>query len=356
MRAAPTLGLALISKNEEASLPRLLASVTGAFDRVALVDTGSSDRTVEVFETWARGEVEARRLGSYAVDHFEWCGDFSAARNHADSLLSDVDWLCWADCDDDIRGACELRRIAAAAPPDVAAYLAHYDYSRDEGGDLALCRERLLRREAAPPWSGRVHELREITSRSEVIPRELVEWVHHPVRADQRNAMRLRICRAWVEDSPEDLHAYCHLSREELANGDAAAAVEAFARFFELLPAPALEDDPALAEIRVWMLRYYAAALTITDRHDEALEVARQAFLLAPAQPDHPLTVACLTLSEVHAARGEWEAAASWATDVLERERPSSGFVQLDAEDYHERPWQILLSAMTNAAEAPAKT
>jgi glycosyltransferase involved in cell wall biosynthesis len=38
----------MIVKNEEKNLPRALASVAGIADEVIVVDTGSTDRTVEI--------------------------------------------------------------------------------------------------------------------------------------------------------------------------------------------------------------------------------------------------------------------------------------------------------------------
>ena len=92
----PTIGLALIARNEEHGLPRLLDSITGAFDEIALVDTGSTDDTVAIFEAWCECAGQ-----NAVIDHFEWVDDFSAARNHSQSLLS-TDWIAWADADDTI--------------------------------------------------------------------------------------------------------------------------------------------------------------------------------------------------------------------------------------------------------------
>jgi glycosyltransferase involved in cell wall biosynthesis len=66
------LSLCMIVKNEEASLPQALSSVKDIVDEMVILDTGSSDRTVEI----------AREFGS-CVYHFDWCNDFSAARNEA---------------------------------------------------------------------------------------------------------------------------------------------------------------------------------------------------------------------------------------------------------------------------------
>jgi glycosyltransferase involved in cell wall biosynthesis len=66
------LSLCAIAKNEEATLPKCLSSVKGVVDEIVLLDTGSSDRTIEV----------AQNFGA-KVYNYQWCNDFSAARNEA---------------------------------------------------------------------------------------------------------------------------------------------------------------------------------------------------------------------------------------------------------------------------------
>ncbi|MFA6110695.1 MAG: glycosyltransferase, partial [Candidatus Latescibacterota bacterium] len=84
----PRLSLCMIVRNEEARLARCLESARGAVDEIVVVDTGSTDRTVEI----ARGF--GARLG-----HFPWCDDFAAARN-ASLNLATGDWILWLDADD----------------------------------------------------------------------------------------------------------------------------------------------------------------------------------------------------------------------------------------------------------------
>ena len=66
----------LIVRNEERFLPACLASLAGVADRIVVVDTGSSDRTIEI----------ARKQGA-DVFPFEWCDDFAAARNFSISTV-----------------------------------------------------------------------------------------------------------------------------------------------------------------------------------------------------------------------------------------------------------------------------
>ena len=82
------LSLCAIAKNEEAALPKCLSSVKGVVDEIVLLDTGSSDRTVEI----------ALDIGA-KVYNFDWCNDFSAARNEALKYVQG-DWVLVLDADE----------------------------------------------------------------------------------------------------------------------------------------------------------------------------------------------------------------------------------------------------------------
>lgn len=64
------LSLCIITKDEATNLPRCLESVKDVVDEIILVDTGSSDRTIEIAENYG-AEVHA----------IPWPGSFAAARN-----------------------------------------------------------------------------------------------------------------------------------------------------------------------------------------------------------------------------------------------------------------------------------
>ncbi|MGC9505864.1 glycosyltransferase [Baaleninema sp.] len=82
------LSLCAIVKNEESRLPQCLESVRDIVDEIVVLDTGSSDRTVEI----------AKNAGAI-VGHFDWCDDFAAARNEALKLVTG-DWVLVLDADE----------------------------------------------------------------------------------------------------------------------------------------------------------------------------------------------------------------------------------------------------------------
>ena len=82
------LSLCAIVKNEEKSLPQCLESVKDVVDEIIILDTGSTDKTVEI----------AERLGAQ-VEHFQWCDDFAVARNEALKYVRG-EWVLVLDADE----------------------------------------------------------------------------------------------------------------------------------------------------------------------------------------------------------------------------------------------------------------
>lgn len=82
------LSLCMIVKNEESSLPNTLNSVKDVVDEMVVLDTGSTDKTVEI----------AKEFGA-KVYHFEWCNDFSVARNEALKYVKGK-WVLVLDADE----------------------------------------------------------------------------------------------------------------------------------------------------------------------------------------------------------------------------------------------------------------
>jgi glycosyltransferase involved in cell wall biosynthesis len=70
-----TLALVTIALNEAACIQRMLQSVESIVDEMIVVDTASTDETVEI----------ARAVGA-SVSHYAWDDNFSNARNFALTL------------------------------------------------------------------------------------------------------------------------------------------------------------------------------------------------------------------------------------------------------------------------------
>jgi tetratricopeptide (TPR) repeat protein len=339
---SPSVGLAIIARDEERALPRLLRSISGAFDQVALLDTGSTDRTVAVFMEWAAAEVDAVPDFQSRLGQFPWVDDFAAARNAADALLG-TDWLVWADADDEVRGAHRLRALAAAAPEDVAGLVAGYETAHTRAGEV-LCRADRIRmvRAGRGRWHDPVHERLVVDGPLAAIDRSEALWIHRKEQGPEvgGNARNLRILRRWLAREPGNLRALAHAGREEAERGNHQRAVEYFSSFVS----GAGEWGDECAQVH----RQLHQSLIALGRLDDA---AADAAGMVEAMPDWPDSY--LTLAEVALARGDARRAISYANRVLELGPPRSAALQVTT-DYTAHPRLLIARAHARAGDATA--
>lgn len=142
-----TLSVCLIVKDEEEVIARCLNCVTKFADEIIVVDTGSADKTVEI----AKGFTDK-------IYNFEWCGDFSAARNFAFGKACG-DYLMWVDADDVISDEnCEkIKSLLNGADFDMA-FLPYATAFDGDNPTFIYYRERIVKNGCGFRFAGAVHE------------------------------------------------------------------------------------------------------------------------------------------------------------------------------------------------------
>ncbi len=84
------LSLAMIVKDEEDCIKRCLDSVINLVDEIIIVDTGSTDKTIEICQSC-----------NAQVFSYQWNNDFAAARNFGLDKVT-RDWILWLDADEEV--------------------------------------------------------------------------------------------------------------------------------------------------------------------------------------------------------------------------------------------------------------
>jgi glycosyltransferase involved in cell wall biosynthesis len=150
------ISLCMIVKDEEVTIKRCLNSIKNLVDEIIIVDTGSTDKTVEY----------AKSLGAKVYD-FKWIDDFSKARNYSFSKAT-KDYIFWLDADDilkesDVDKFKELK--LSLDKKDVDSVIMNYVLGVDENGEttFSLKRNRLVKRSKNFKWIGAVHEYLEVS-------------------------------------------------------------------------------------------------------------------------------------------------------------------------------------------------
>lgn len=233
----PTLGLALIVKDEEKDLPVLLDSVKGVFDEIVVIDTGSTDRTKKI-----AADHKAR------VFDFRWIDDFAAARNFSFSKITS-EWTCWFDADDVLKPA-DRQKLLDLKPRlgDADAYLLPYNYAQDEFGNSTcmLFRHRILRTSGKVQWRLPIHEHLAIPfgwrqERTDIV----VTHRRTPEAANRDLGRNLRILEKAVKAAPQEQRLRFYFARELEQAGRRAEAIREFETY--LASPPDFVDNKVVA-------------------------------------------------------------------------------------------------------------
>jgi tetratricopeptide (TPR) repeat protein len=117
----PTLSLCMIVKDEEESLPTCLESISGYVDEIIIIDTGSTDNTVKIAESF-----------NAKVYHHPWENSFSKARNYSLEYAT-CDWILIMDADEEIE-VTDAYKLRKTIRDDNVNLIYMPAFSKEKGG------------------------------------------------------------------------------------------------------------------------------------------------------------------------------------------------------------------------------
>jgi glycosyltransferase involved in cell wall biosynthesis/Tfp pilus assembly protein PilF len=267
--AANRLTVCLIARNEEKFIARCLASVRSLADQIVVVDTGSTDRTVEI----------AKEHGA-EVHSFPWCDDFSAARNAALDRVRG-DWVLVLDADEELTAEGREVLLQEMRAGDVMAYrLPMVDVGKEDEGCSYV--PRLFRNAPALFYVGRIHE--QVFSSIEV---RRSEWgmesrlskatlLHHGYTEEvsqqrNKNARNLRLLEQAIEEMPTEPNLLMNYGLELARAGNLDAALDRYREAFRALQA--LPEEQVVPELRDSLLTQLCTHLIAAKRFEELVEM-----------------------------------------------------------------------------------
>ena len=334
-----------IMKNEEKVLARCLESMAGWADEVYIVDTGSTDRSIEI----------AKEHGVFVKEE-EWIDDFGYSRNQSLDFLyencPDVDWVVWSDIDDVLMSKDDVIKFREVLDqylddPNVQAINMPYIYSHEKSctGNEGIANFRYYRLRAFKKgfgkWKCRVHEYIE-SDATKHLNTDAVTFHHYreETLGVINTARNLRILKkVWEEASEHEKPRYSfYLAKEYTYNGMHDEAIEMFKTYLPIslwLP----EKIRALYELG----ECYFVKKDITEATKWAFEAIKV---------DNRYAEPYLLLCRIAYEAKDWNMAVAWASMVPFLGKPETHFFDyLPSHTY--LPWDYMQAAYYYVGNTP---
>ncbi|HDP69598.1 MAG TPA: glycosyltransferase [Actinobacteria bacterium] len=272
--AKPTISLCMIVKDEEENLPLCLDSIKDIVDEIIVVDTGSTDKTVEI----------AKKFGA-KVFHHEWKGDFSEARN-ASLEPATSDWILWLDADEELvaEDANKLKNLLFDKNHD-AFFVTEYNFMEhgtSQAEVLTSMPLRIFRNKKEYRFKRPIHEqiaesIKEAGGRfaDSGIRINHYGYAKEIVFSKEKIKRNIDILLKDLKENPRDSYANFHLGigYQLLENYD--KAISQFQKAFKCLDDMNVEFAPLIP-------RNLVVCLKAAKRYDEALKVIEDTLMVYP--------------------------------------------------------------------------
>jgi tetratricopeptide (TPR) repeat protein len=299
-----TLGLCMIVKDEEEMLGKCLEAVAPAVDEIVIVDTGSTDRTVEIAKSYGARVIEQA-----------WTGSFSEARNTSFEHAT-TDWIIYLDADE-VLVADDVHRLRSLTRKTwrEGFYLALTSFTGETGDAGAVTNSvlRVFRNRPDYRFEGRLHE--QIAHNLPIyaagrLEQSSVRVDHYgylgAVRdAKEKSRRNLELLKAQQAESAPSAFLHFNLGTEYAAIGDYTSALAEFERSWNLVRAGGEEGNDYVPTL----VQRLVTALRACERPQDAIAQADDGLKRFPGFTDlvYAQAQAALALGREDEAIAYWE-------------------------------------------------
>jgi len=283
-QALVRLSQVMIVKNEEKNIEKALSwAKKVAFEQI-VVDTGSTDRTIET----------AERMGAKVI-HFDWVNDFSAAKNFAIEQASG-NWIAFLDADeyfselDAKKLIIFLKRIMSDSQMKANFHVLNCALVNidDEGKTMSIQdQERVFRNLPSVRYMGRVHE-RLAIDKTNIVEVDEIRIIHtgyseRSLNEKGKAARNVEILRADLAEKTNDLNIKSYLADSLKMSENPKDQIEADILFKEVIDGG---KDVIPDLLKKAYLHYIKKAIDDPDKKNECMELCKKACEAVPGDLD----------------------------------------------------------------------
>ena len=253
------ISVCVIAKNEDNHISECLKRLRPCKFEIVVADTGSVDRTVEQASQYTD-----------KVYHFDWCDDFSAARNFSIDKASN-DWVLIVDCDEYLENInlMEIEYFMEDHPNGVGLITRNNPYSIQ--GVKSVMSERIGRlfNRKYCHYEGVIHEQVKLLDGSDPVTYEIPLTLYHEgyvaeSEARTRATRNLEMLLHDLANKGPSPYIYFQLGQNYISLND----IEKAAHYYEL--GLAMDVDPHSAYVQS-MMETYGYCLLELEENEKSL-------------------------------------------------------------------------------------
>lgn len=266
------------------------------------------------------------------ISYFDWCDDFSAARNYNFAQVpKEFDYIMWSDADDVWRGLNKLKSTIKKHPRmDAFAFLYLYDWDAFKLPTVAHRKTMIIRNDGCATWVGKLHEDLQPNRQLDVQFIEGIERLHitSKDRATNNAKRNVEIAKQEVQTLPNDPRSHWNLANSQFGISDFEGARKTFNDF---LATSESDDEKYLAYIRL------ADVYKGLGKTDEAIKQLQYAIGLTPSFPD-----AYLQLAYLYFTISNYDKAEHYSLQGLVKRPQVQKMIVYNPRDYDYNPMMLL--------------
>ncbi len=277
----------MMLKNEEEMLPRCLNSIKHIVDEIIVVDTGSTDSTVDI----------AQSFGA-KVYHHPWEQDFSKHRNQSIGYATG-DWFIIIDADEELDAyhltKADLKKMIRKAPRELHCFLIKL-LDKDIGGNVSNVAKsaRIFRNKVGVEYRGIVHNTACYTGKVMDLDLQMFHYGYAlskpQMQAKYKRTSSLLLKR--IDIDPLDYAAYFYLCQVYMEMGEPGQAIQYAEQCLDILPT----EDESKIDISFYYSLYHSIAMShiALNQYETAEKIARKGLAVLPDEIDLYYDLACL--------------------------------------------------------------
>ncbi len=275
----------MIVKNEEANIIRALSWGREIMAEQIVVDTGSTDRTIEL----------ARQMGAIVYE-FPWNDDFAAAKNYAIEQAK-YDWIAFLDADeymDSQQGEKLITFVQQLQNTKTDMMITAFVNLNDEGKVLSVSSHSRIFRSYLR-YQGKIHESLISPNDAMIQATDLTKELtifhtgYGKQEIEQKKGRNQRLLLLELERNPNDYKLWGYLGAEYLKSKDWKEAEKVFRKSVALMP----ENQKGVYNVTTSTILWKLLSVVMKTSDEQSVqEVYRQAIEGWPEEADYDYTMA----------------------------------------------------------------